>query len=108
MAPEAFLTQIVAVTAVHQFSCPVKIGAVFIKPRLSQNVIEAFAMAVVTKFRRKAKSTDRIVTAIAYILVCNKVEMPIEAMRPTGIRWNAASLRIEVAVIATRDTVCTS
>lgn len=102
------MTQVVAVTAVRQFSCPVKIRAFFIKPRLPQNVIEAFAVAVVTKFRRQAKSTDRVVTVIAYILVRNKIEMPIKPMRPPGIRWNEASLRIEVAVIATRDTVRTS
>ena len=103
MALEAFLTQIVAVTAIRQCSCPVKIRAVFIKPRLSQNVIEAFVVAVVTILRRQSKSTDRVVTVIAYILVGNKVDMPIKPMRPAGIRRNLASLRIEVAVIASGD-----
>ena len=97
------MTQIVAVTAIRRCSFPVKIRAVFIKPRLPQNVIEAFVVAVVTILRRQSKSTDRVVTVIAYILVGNKVDMPIKPMRPTGIRRSLASLRIEVAVIASGD-----
>ena len=97
------MTQIVAVTAIRQCSCPVKIRAVFIKPRLSQNVIDAFVVAVVTILRRQSKSTDRVVTVIAYILVGNKVDMPIKPMRPAAIRRSRASLRIEVAVIASGD-----
>jgi hypothetical protein len=107
MALEAFLTQIVTVTAIRQCSCPVKIRVVFIfiKPRLSQNVNEAFVVAVVTILRRQPKSTDRVVTVIAYILVGNKVDMPIRPMCPAGIWRSRASLRIEVAVIASGDTV---
>jgi len=105
MALEAFLTQIVAVTAIRQGSCPVKFRAVFIKPRLTQNVNEAYAVAVVTKLRRQPKSTYRVVTVMAYILVGNKVDMPIKPMRPAGTRRSLASLRIEVAVIASGDAV---
>ena len=39
MALKAFLVQIMAVSAIRQCSRPMKINAVFIKPRLAQNVV---------------------------------------------------------------------